>query len=59
MTLEINKSYHGFRLLTVKKIKEVASTTYQFEHEKSGARLLFLENKDIQSDFVLAICRKA
>ena len=46
MTLEINKSYHGFRLLTVKKIKEVASTTYQFEHEKSGARLLFLENKD-------------
>ena len=44
--MEINEKIHGFRLLKTRTVPEVDSTAYEFLHEKSGARLLFLENKD-------------
>jgi presequence protease len=44
--MQINDIIHGFRLLKTTKIKEAASTAYEFRHEKSGARLLFLQNAD-------------
>lgn len=44
--LEVNKIYHGFKLYEVNEVKEINSTAYLFEHEKSGAKLLFLENSD-------------
>lgn len=46
MSLEVSQCYHGFRLDEVEKIKEIHSTAYRFIHEKSGARLLYLENSD-------------
>lgn len=46
MSLEIGKIYHGFKLEAIKKIKEIHATANLFYHEKSGARLLFMENKD-------------
>lgn len=46
MSLKISNLYHGFKLNEVKKIKEINSSAYVFTHEKSGARLLFVENKD-------------
>ncbi|MFA6849505.1 MAG: insulinase family protein, partial [Selenomonadaceae bacterium] len=52
--MELNKIYHGFRLLKTTKIKEVNSTAYEFTHEKSGARLLFLENKDDNKVFSIS-----
>lgn len=46
MKFEINKSYYGFKLTEEKKIKEIDSTARIFYHEKSGAKLLHLENED-------------
>lgn len=46
MSLQMNQVYHGFKLEEVKKVREINSTTYRFTHEKSGARLLFVENRD-------------
>ncbi|WP_312560268.1 insulinase family protein [Anaerospora sp.] len=46
MNLEDRKNIHGFRLLDEQMVTEVNSKTKLFEHEKSGARLLFLENDD-------------
>ena len=44
--MQINDIVHGFRLVRREEVKETASTAYEFHHEKSGARLLYLQNKD-------------
>ena len=46
MNLELNKNYYGFTLKQEKQINEIKSTARVFEHEKSGARLIKLENDD-------------
>lgn len=46
MSLELNKTYHGFKLIEVKLIDEINSTQYMFEHVKTGARLVKLQNED-------------
>lgn len=46
MNFEDRKTIHGFRLLDEQMVTEVNSNAKLFEHEKSGARLLFLENDD-------------
>lgn len=46
MQIELNRSYHGFRLLEEKHVKEVNSLVRLFMHEKSGAKLLHMENDD-------------
>jgi Zn-dependent M16 (insulinase) family peptidase len=46
MQLELNKNYHGFILKEERHIEEINSTGRLFYHEKSGARLLQLENDD-------------
>ncbi|MCM1991814.1 insulinase family protein [Oceanirhabdus seepicola] len=46
MQFEINKSYHGFKLIDEYPINEINSMAKVFEHEKSGARLLHLGNDD-------------
>lgn len=46
MKLELNKSYYGFTLKQEKQIEEIKSTAKVFEHDKSGARLIKLENDD-------------
>ncbi|WMM25491.1 insulinase family protein [Tissierella sp. MB52-C2] len=43
---EINKAYHGFKLIEEGRIDELQSMARIFQHEKSGARLLHLENND-------------
>lgn len=43
---EINKPYHGFKLIQESIIDELQSVGRLFYHEKSGARLLHLENED-------------
>lgn len=42
----INNVYHGFKLVQESKIDELQSIGRIFYHEKSGARLLHLENED-------------
>ena len=54
MNMELNKIYHGFRLLESKQIKEIGATAYRFFHEKSGARLLYLDKADDNKVFSIA-----
>lgn len=42
----LNNIYHGFKLIEEDTINEIGSKAKIFEHEKSGARLLHLENND-------------
>lgn len=46
MDFELNKTYHGFKLIEERNIKEIQSFARIFLHEKSGAKLLYLENDD-------------
>ena len=44
--MEINKIYYGFKLEEEYEVKEIQSIARIFTHEKSGAKLLQLENDD-------------
>jgi Zn-dependent M16 (insulinase) family peptidase len=46
MEFKIDEMYYGFKLLEESKIDEIQSVARIFEHIKSGARLLHLENSD-------------
>jgi Zn-dependent M16 (insulinase) family peptidase len=46
MEFKINEMYYGFKLLEESKIDEIQSMARIFEHIKSGARLIHLENSD-------------
>lgn len=52
--MNIDQVIHGFRLLRRTRIEEVDSTAYLFSHEKSGARLFFLENDDDNKVFSIS-----
>lgn len=54
MQFELNKTYSGFRLIKEKKVKEINSTLRLFEHLKSGARLLNVENDDDNKVFSIS-----
>lgn len=46
MDSDINKIYHGFKLVEEREVKEIQSIAKIFYHQKSGAKLLHLENDD-------------
>jgi len=46
MQFKTNEIYYGFKLLKEEKVEEAQSMARIFEHVKSGARLLHLENED-------------
>lgn len=46
MSMEVNSIIHGFKLIEEKEIKEINSIARILLHEKSGARLLSLQNDD-------------
>jgi len=46
MQFKIGDKYHGFRLIEEKNVKETNSTVWLFQHEKSGARLFYMENEE-------------
>lgn len=46
MKLETGKLYSGFKLLSEREVKEINCIGRIFLHEKSGARLLYLESED-------------
>lgn len=54
MKLETSKVYHGFKLLEEKHIDEINSTASLFEHEKSGAKLFYLQNEDDNKVFSIS-----
>ncbi|HYE82998.1 MAG TPA: insulinase family protein [Clostridia bacterium] len=46
MHFKIGDIYHGFRLLEENAVKETNSVIRLFHHEKSGARLFYMENEE-------------
>lgn len=52
--LEINTVCHGFRVTEARYIEEVNSSAYLLEHLQSGARLLYLANKDDNKVFCIS-----
>lgn len=51
MNLKLNKTYHGFKFLEEKFVKEINSQVRLLQHEKSGARLLAINNDDDNKAF--------
>lgn len=51
MEYKIGTNYNGFVLVREENIKEVNSIARIFEHEKTGARLLHMENDDTNKVF--------
>lgn len=49
--LEKGQTYYGFKLLDVKNITEINSTAEVFEHVKTGAKLIYLNNEDVNKVF--------
>ncbi|MCZ6513903.1 MAG: insulinase family protein [Nitrospinae bacterium] len=46
MSFETQQTYHGFKCVHRENIKEINSLALLFEHEKTGAELLVMENDD-------------
>ena len=46
MNLTTGQSYGGFKLMSVKSVAELGSVAHIFEHNGTGARLLYLANDD-------------
>ena len=54
MSFKIDETYFGFRVKNVEFVSEADSNTVEFVHEKSGARLLFMENDDRNKVFSIS-----
>lgn len=54
MSLTINTVCHGFKVLEQRYVEEIKSEAYILEHEKSGARLLYLANDDDNKVFSIS-----
>lgn len=52
--MELNKIYSGFRLDRVERIDEINGTAYEMKHEKSGARLIYIDSPDTNKVFNIA-----
>lgn len=52
--MEINKIYSGFRLDRIERIDEINGTAYEMKHEKSGARLIYIDSPDSNKVFNIA-----
>ena len=52
-SFETGKTYHGFKLLQKKFVKEVDGECFFFEHVKSGAHLFKIASKDANKTFMI------
>ena len=52
--MELNKIYSGFRLDRIERIDEINGTAYEMKHEKSGARLIYIDSPDTNKVFNIA-----
>lgn len=53
MNFQINKEYHGFKLVENDKVNEINSEARVFIHTKTGAKLLNLQNDDNNKVFAI------
>ncbi len=54
MNYKIGDIIYGFRLTKEERIDDIDSNGYLFVHEKSGARLMYIENSDDNKVFFIA-----
>lgn len=54
MSFELGSKHHGFQLLWIQDVEEVKSKAYLFEHEQSGAPLLYFSCEDDNKVFSIA-----
>ena len=52
--LEVNKQYSGFELKKITFVSEIDADMYEFEHLKSGAKLLYIDRNDDNKVFSAA-----
>ena len=52
--LSINQTLYGFKVKKTTELEEIKATLYEMEHEKSGAKLLFLDREDDNKTFSIA-----
>ena len=52
--MNLNDKLHGFVFKRSEKIEEISATLFEAEHEKSGAKLLFLDRKDDNKTFAIS-----
>ncbi|HUU01414.1 MAG TPA: insulinase family protein [Myxococcota bacterium] len=51
---EVGKTYHGFKLVAKRAVREIGAQALIFEHKKSGARLLKLAAADDNKTFCIS-----
>jgi len=52
--MDTKKKYHGFTLVKKEKIDSISSVVHLFKHDKTGAELLFVKNKDPELMYTLS-----
>lgn len=52
--MKVNNIYHGFKLLEEKNIEDINSKTYSFVHEKTKAKLIYIQNEDTNKTFAVS-----
>ena len=52
--MQVNEVTQGFRLIKKSEITEISGAAYEFLHEKTGAKLLFVQNDDDNKVFSVA-----
>ncbi len=52
--LKISQVYSGFKLMKKEHIEDIDSTVFEFEHEKTGAKLACIKNSDKRKVFGIA-----
>ena len=50
----VGQVYNGFKLTENKAVSEISSNALVFEHVKTGAKLLYLQNEDINKVFSIS-----
>ena len=51
--MELNEIKYGFKLVSIEHIKDINSTLYQYEHIKSGGKVVYLANDDTNCCFTI------
>ena len=46
LVLKQNENYYGFSVLRTEKLTDISATGYLLQHDKSGARLFYLDTED-------------
>jgi hypothetical protein len=52
--MTVNDKVHGFTVKRVRAVPALSGTLYEFEHEKTGARLAWMDNKEENKLFSVA-----